>query len=75
MTYTIPSLSYYTNKHVRVKEIENVTMSLRGNCITARDEAFLMESNRAISFFVSGNETVRFEENVDKSKSGLPVVR
>ncbi|XP_034831355.1 peptide transporter family 1-like [Maniola hyperantus] len=75
MIYTIPSLSYYSNKHIKVKGSENVLMSLGGSCVEARDEVFLLEDNKAISFFVNGNDTVRFGENVDKSKSGLPVVR
>ncbi|XP_039755936.1 peptide transporter family 1-like [Pararge aegeria] len=75
MLYTIPSLSFYSNKNIRVKETENVSMRLEGRCIEARDEVFTLENNKAISFFVNGNETMRFGENVDKSKSGLPLVR
>ncbi|XP_023934252.2 peptide transporter family 1-like [Bicyclus anynana] len=75
MVYTIPSLSYYSNKQIRVTETDKVLMRLGGSCIGRKDEVFPLENNKAISFFVNGNDTVRFGENVDKSKSGLPVVR
>ncbi|XP_050351962.1 peptide transporter family 1-like isoform X2 [Nymphalis io] len=73
--YNIPSLSHYTNKHMRVKGTEDIRLGLSGDCIENRDEIFTLNENKAISFFVNGNNMVRFNENVDKSKSGLPFVR
>ncbi|CAK1550637.1 unnamed protein product [Leptosia nina] len=73
--YTVPSLSHYTNKHIPVKGMENMTISFGGNCIKPRDEMLWLEENSAVSFYISGNQIKRFMENVDKSKSGLPVVR
>ncbi|XP_050672083.1 peptide transporter family 1-like isoform X1 [Leptidea sinapis] len=73
--YTIPSLSHYTNKYLPVKGTENITISLGGSCFAPRDVIFHVEEKLANSFFVTGDEVVRFIDNVDKSKSGLPVVR
>ncbi|CAH0729496.1 unnamed protein product, partial [Brenthis ino] len=73
--YTIPSLSHYTNKHIRVKEIEELQFSIGGNCIEPTNEVFTLKENKAMSFYINGINVFRFEENVDKSKSGLPVVR
>lgn len=73
--YTIPSLSHYTNKHISVKERENITLTLGGNCIEPRNEIFWLEENNAVSFYLTGDKVTRFMDNVDKSKSGLPVVR
>ncbi|XP_061378372.1 peptide transporter family 1-like [Danaus plexippus] len=73
--YTIPSLSHFTNKQMNVKNTTEVRFRFDGSCIEAKDEIFSLEDNMAISFFISGNNIERFKENVDKSKSGLPVVR
>ncbi|XP_046968977.1 peptide transporter family 1-like [Vanessa cardui] len=73
--YSIPSLSHYTNKHMHVKGIEDIRLNISGDCIETRDEIFTLNEKKAISFFVNGNNMVRFNENVDKSKSGLPFVR
>ncbi|CAH2091444.1 unnamed protein product [Euphydryas editha] len=75
IVYTIPSLSHYTNKHIPVKGIEDMQLSLGGDCIKGTDEVFTLNENKATSFFVDGNNVVRFNDNVDKSKSGLPFVR
>ena len=75
ITYTIPSLSLYTNKYIRINETDNIELILRGNCIAPMKEIFTLEENKAISFYLNGNNVSKFVENVDKSKSGLPVVR
>lgn len=75
IVYTIPSHSHYTNKGIRVKEMQNLTITFGGSCIEPRDENLWLEDKRAVSFFISGNEMEKFIDNVDKSKSGLPVVR
>ncbi|XP_045496035.1 peptide transporter family 1-like isoform X1 [Colias croceus] len=73
--YTIPSLSLYTNKHIPARETENLTLTLGGNCIEPRNETFWLEENNAVSFYLTGDKVTRLMDNVDKSKSGLPVVR
>ncbi|XP_032520880.2 peptide transporter family 1-like [Danaus plexippus] len=73
--YTIPSLSHFTNKQMNVKNTTEVRFRFDGSCIETKDEIFSLEDNMAISFFISGNNIERFKENVDKSKSGLPIVR
>ncbi|XP_038206265.1 peptide transporter family 1-like [Zerene cesonia] len=75
ITYTIPSLSLYTNRHIRARGTENLTLALGGNCIQPRNEIFWLEENNAVSFYLTGDKMTRFMDNVDKSKSGLPVVR
>ncbi|XP_045450956.1 peptide transporter family 1-like [Melitaea cinxia] len=75
LVYTIPSLSHYTNKQIGVNGIKDMHFRLRGDCIETADEVFTLSENKATSFFVNGNNTVRFIDNVDKSKSGLPFVR
>ncbi|XP_047504323.1 peptide transporter family 1-like [Pieris napi] len=75
IVYTIPPHSHFTNKRVRVKGMENLTTTFGGGCIEPRDENLWLEDKKAVSFFISGNQMERFIDNVDKSKSGLPVVR
>ncbi|XP_072947569.1 peptide transporter family 1-like [Epargyreus clarus] len=75
LMYTIPSLSHFVKRDIRMRGTENVTFSLGGHCIEPRDEVLLLEEKSAVSFFVSGNDVIRLRDNIDKSKSGLPVVR
>ncbi|XP_041986798.1 peptide transporter family 1-like [Aricia agestis] len=75
IVYTIPSLSHYVKKDIRVNEMANITLGIGGTCIEPRDEILVLEENAAISFFITGNTVHRFKDNLDKSKSGLPVVR
>ncbi|KAM3960753.1 peptide transporter family 1 [Aphomia sociella] len=73
ITYTIPALSHFVKKDIRVKGSENLTLELGG--IPPRDETFFLEENTANSFFLSGSSVYRYKDNVDRSKSGFPVVR
>lgn len=75
IVYTIPSQSLYTNKYISVNETEHLEFILRGKCIVPSREMFMLEESKAISFYLNDKNISRFVENVDKSKSGLPVVR
>lgn len=75
IVYTIPSHSHYINKRIPVKGVENLTVTFSGSCVEPRVENLWLEENRAISFYISRNQITKFIDNVDKSKSGLPVVR
>lgn len=75
ISYNLPPLSVYTKKDIQVHQYEVVTMELSGECVKRKEHRFLLEENSAISFFLDGERTHRFRDNVDKSRSGLPVVR
>ncbi|KAL0872177.1 hypothetical protein ABMA27_004584 [Loxostege sticticalis] len=75
ITYTLPSLSQFTKRDIQIHNTEYISIELGGSCIEPRKEMFLLEENRAVSFFLDGDDVHRFKDNVDKSRSGLPVVR
>ncbi|KAI8426554.1 hypothetical protein MSG28_005351 [Choristoneura fumiferana] len=75
ITYTIPAHSHYVKKDFRVHGRDNIAFELSGGCITPRNEVFPLAEERANSYFLDGDEVHGFFDNLDKSKSGLPVVR
>lgn len=75
ITYTIPAHSYYTKEDLKVTDSYSLPLKLGGSCIEPREELFLLEEKRSVSFLFNRNLLERFLDNVDKSKSGLPVVR
>ncbi|XP_031768706.2 peptide transporter family 1-like [Galleria mellonella] len=75
ITYTIPPLSHFSKKDIRVKGVENINFELAGSCIQPTEKILNLEENRANSFFLSGNHIHSFKDNVDKSKSGFPIIR
>lgn len=75
LTYEIPPLAHVSKKDFAVSRERNVTFDVFGSCVTTRMEAFFLEENTAVSFFVGGDSVKRYTDRVDKSKSGYPVVR
>ncbi|KAJ0178481.1 hypothetical protein K1T71_006304 [Dendrolimus kikuchii] len=75
ITYTIPAHSCFTKKDIKVIDNYSLPLTLGGSCIEPRKHVFLLEEKKSVSFFFNGNLLERFLDNVDKSKSGLPVVR
>ncbi|XP_053606765.1 peptide transporter family 1-like [Plodia interpunctella] len=75
ITYTIPPLSHFVKKDVKVTGTQNIMLDLGGSCIVPRKEMFLLEENSAVSFFIDGNDIHRYNDVLEKSKSGFPVVR
>ncbi|RVE47292.1 hypothetical protein evm_008089 [Chilo suppressalis] len=75
ITTVIPPLMKYSNKDIRITKSENIVFDISGSCIDRRKESLFLEENKAMSFFFDGEEINNFTDNVDKSRSGLPVVR
>ncbi|XP_059050776.1 peptide transporter family 1-like [Achroia grisella] len=75
ITYTIPSLSHFVKKDIRVKGADNINFEIAGSCIKPTEKMLYLEENSANSFFLSGNQLYSFKDNVDKSKSGFPIIR
>lgn len=75
ITYTIPAHSNYVKKDFKVSGQDSIAFELNGGCITPRNEVFPLTEERANSYFLDGDEVHGFFDNLDKSKSGLPVVR
>ncbi|XP_063827883.1 peptide transporter family 1-like [Ostrinia nubilalis] len=75
ITYTLPPLSQFTKRDIKINNTEYISIELGGSCIEPKKEMFLLEESKAVSFFLDGDSVHRFEDNVDKSRSGLPVVR
>ncbi|CAH2039874.1 unnamed protein product, partial [Iphiclides podalirius] len=75
LSFEIPPLSYVSNKRIAVADKENVTLTFDCDCFDSRAEVVLMEENKAISLYVTGKDIYQYEDDVDKSKSGFPMVR
>lgn len=75
ITYTIPSLSHFSKKDFEVASSRNISLKLGGDCIENTEQKFLLEENSAISYFLQVNQTIFYRDNVDKSRTGFPVVR
>ncbi|XP_037294844.1 peptide transporter family 1 isoform X2 [Manduca sexta] len=73
ITLTVPSLSHVT----RNIPVHNTSLPLKlgGSCIEPREELFLLEDNRAVSFYFARDVLERYVDNPEKSKAGFPVVR
>ncbi|KAL4709266.1 hypothetical protein ACJJTC_013326 [Scirpophaga incertulas] len=71
----IPPLSVYTKKDIKVKGVETINMRIEGTCIRGRNIEFMLQEKNANSVFVDGDDVHEFVDDVDKSRSGLPVIR
>ncbi|KAI5644186.1 POT family domain-containing protein [Phthorimaea operculella] len=74
ITYTIPPLFHFTEKNFKVACRRNVNLKINGTCVQEGKKTLVLDENRAISFFLSGNDLYRYKDKVEKSKAGFPVV-
>lgn len=55
--------------------VSYLTLKLGGSCIEPRDKKFQLDENQAVSFYLVGDEVIRYRDHVDKSKAGFPLIR
>ncbi|XP_063363292.1 peptide transporter family 1-like [Cydia amplana] len=83
ISYSIPPHHYYVKKDFQIQETQKITLDFKGLSINedflqsnnSFEREFILKENKANSYFLDGDEVYGFFDNVDKSKSGLPVVR
>ncbi|GBP19347.1 Peptide transporter family 1 [Eumeta japonica] len=75
ITYTIPPLSYYVNRNIKVDGHKNLSLELGGTCAEPAVQAVSLEEHAAISVYYSPDGVARYRDRVDKSKAGFPIVR
>ncbi|XP_045536290.1 peptide transporter family 1-like [Papilio machaon] len=75
ISYTIQPFSQFTNTKVTVLNKESVTFNFVSDCFKIKHEELLLEENNANSFFLTKNNIYIYEDNIEKSKSGFPMVR
>ncbi|XP_013134517.1 PREDICTED: peptide transporter family 1-like [Papilio polytes] len=75
ISHTIPPLSYFTNTKVNISNKENVAFDFVSDCFKRKHQDLFLEENKANSFFLTTNHSYYYEDNVEKSKSGFPMVR
>ncbi|XP_047993013.1 peptide transporter family 1-like [Leguminivora glycinivorella] len=77
ISYSIPQHNFFVKKDFETHDTENLTLNLSINeeYLDSFEREFILEENKANSYFLDGGEVYGFFDNVDKSKSGLPIVR
>lgn len=72
---TLNPLTHFVRKDLAVKDFGNFTYNLSGDCVEWKRDTIVIEDGVAISYFLTINMTYAYQDNVDKSKTGFPVVR
>ncbi|KPJ02120.1 Peptide transporter family 1 [Papilio xuthus] len=75
ISYTIPTLSQFTNTKINVFNKESVHLNFLSNCSQIKYKELILEENKANSFFLTKNNIYIYDDNIEKSKSGFPIIR
>ncbi|XP_013172036.1 PREDICTED: peptide transporter family 1-like [Papilio xuthus] len=75
ISYTIPTLSQFTNTKINVFNKESVHLNFLSNCSQIKYKELILEEKKANSFFLTKNNIYIYDDNIEKSKSGFPIIR